>query len=47
MALFNDIFCQICDRSIQRNVGINTSILVDIYTEKSMAIGQRFFHKEN
>ena len=33
--------------SIQKNDGINISIPVDIYIEKSMVIGQHFFHKEN
>ena len=33
--------------SIQKNDGINISIQVDIYIEKSMDIDQHFFHKEN
>ena len=33
--------------SIQKNNGINISILVDICIEKSKVIGQRFFHKEH
>ena len=47
MALFNDMFCQICDRFYTKSDGINISILVDIYIEKSVDIGQHFFHKEN
>ena len=33
--------------SIQKNDGINISIPVDIYIEKSMVSGRCFFHKEN
>ena len=47
MAIFNDVFCQICDRFYTKAVGINIFILVDICIEKSMGIGQHFFHKEN
>ena len=47
MAVFNDIFCQVCDRFYTKNNGINTSILVGICIEKSMGIGRHFFHKEN
>ena len=47
MTIFNDIFVKFVIDSIQKNVGINISILADIYIEKSMVFGQRFFHNEN
>ena len=47
MTIFNDIFVKFVIDSIQKNVGINISILADIYLEKSMVIGQGFFDNEN
>ena len=49
MALFNDIFCQICDRFYtkeQWNKHLYSSRHLH-REEKLMDIGQPFFHKEN
>ena len=47
MALFKDIFCQICDRFYTKERWNKHLYSRDIYIEKSMVIGQHFFHKEN